>query len=229
MTQHHPRKSGSVTGDAHPAPATPRRLLARIAPSRAVEVVGPSGVVTSRMTLRPMRESDRAPFIEAIRASRTRLEQWIPLNTANESDDDFFQRQLSLSETGDQLGTAWRRIGVLPSGQIVGGFNLNAIARGLQSSADMNWWTADGFTRQGFAREGIRSTLRHAFEDLPAGLGLHTIHAGIAPQNLASVRLAISMGFRQDPGVQSYLRVGERWELHDIYAMTVLDAQALAG
>jgi ribosomal-protein-alanine N-acetyltransferase len=228
MTTHRPRKSVSLSGDLHP-PATPKRLLARIAPSRAVEVVGPSGVVTSRMTLRPLREADRASFIEAIRASRARLEQWIPLNAPDESDDAFFERQLTLSETGDRLGTAWRRIGVLPSGQIVGGFNLNAIARGLQSSADMNWWTADGFTRQGFAREGIRSTLRHAFDDLPAGLGLHTIHAGIAPQNLASVRLALSMGFRQDPGVQSYLRVGERWELHDIYAMTVLDAQAIAG
>lgn len=229
MTQHRPRKSASATHDAQPAPATPRRLLARIAPSRAVEVVGPSGVVTGRMTLRPIRESDRGAFIDAVRASRVRLERWIPLNNADESDDAFFERQLTLCQTGDRQGTAWRRIGVLPSGEVVGGFNLNAIARGLQSSADMNWWIAEGFTRQGFAREGIRSTLCHAFEDLPGGLGLHTIHAGIAPENLASVRLALSLGFRQDPGVQSYLRVGERWELHDIYAMTVLDSQALAG
>lgn len=229
MTHQRPNRPLSVTGHAHPTPATPRRLLARIVPTRAVEVVAPSGLMTARMTLRALRASDREAFLGAIRASRARLERWIPLNSEGESDEAFFERQLSLSELGDRQGTAWRRVGVLPSGEIVGAFNLNAIARGLQSSADMNWWIAEGFMRQGFAREGIRSTLRHAFEDLPAGLGLHTVHAGIAPENLPSVSLAISMGFRHDPGVQSYLRVGERWELHDIYAMTVLDAHAIAS
>ncbi len=229
MTPQPQNRPLSVTGHAHPTQATPRRLLARIVPTRAVEVVGPSGLITARMTLRTLRAQDRDPFIEAIRASRERLERWIPLNAVSEPDEAFFERQLSLCEVGDSQGTAWRRVGVLPSGAIVGGFNLNAIARGLQSSADMNWWIAEDFMRQGFAREGIRSTLRHAFEDLPAGLGLHTVHAGIAPDNLPSVSLAISMGFRHDPGVQSYLRVGERWELHDIYAMTVLDAHAIAS
>lgn len=229
MTTHNPRTSGSTTSGTHPAPATPRRLLARLAPERAVEVVAPRGIVAGRMTLRPLHESDREPFLAAISASRAHLERWIPLNNPCESDDAFFERQLQLSATGDSEGTSWRRIGVLSSGEIVGGFNLNAIARGLQSSADMNWWIASGYTRQGLAREGILSTLRHAFADLPVGLGLHTIHAGIAPANLASIRLALSLGFRPDPGVQSYLRVGERWELHDIYAMTVLDAHSLAG
>ncbi|MBX3315439.1 MAG: GNAT family N-acetyltransferase [Phycisphaeraceae bacterium] len=231
MTMHNPRKSVSTTttSGTHPAPVTPRRLLARIAPERAVEVVAPCGVTAGRMVLRALAESDRESFLATINGSRAHLEPWIPLNNPGESDDAFFERQLQLASTGDSQGTAWRRIGVLPSGEIVGGFNLNAIARGLQSSADMNWWIASGHTRQGLAREGIVSTLRHAFADLPAGLGLHTIHAGIAPENRASIRLALSLGFSHDRGVQSYLRVGERWELHDIYAVTVLEAHALAG
>lgn len=211
------------------SPATPRRLLARLAPSRAVEVVGPSGIVTPRMVLRPLREADRGAFLRAVGASRAHLERWVPLHNAEETDDEYFDRQWSLAETGDRQGGSWRRVGVLSDGRIVGGFNLNAIARGLQSSADANWWISSEFVRQGYGREGLDAMLRHAFADLPGGLGLHTVHAGIAPGNEASIRLAATMGFRHDPGVQSYLRIGDRWELHDIYAITVLDAHALAG
>lgn len=211
------------------AAATPRRLLARIAPSKAVEVVGPSGIVTPRMVIRPLKESDRTQFVNAIEASRAHLERWIPLHNPGESDDEFFDRQWSLAQVGDRQGGSWRRVGVAPDGRIVGGFNLNAIARGLQSSADANWWISSWFLRQGYGKEGVEAMLRNAFADLPAGLGLHTVHAGVAPDNLASIRLAKSLGFRHESGVQSYLRIGERWELHDIYSLTVLDAHALAG
>jgi len=181
------------------------------------------------MILRPLRETDRTPFLRAIEASRDHLERWIPLHHPGETDDEFFDRQWTLTQSGDSKGGSWRRVGVLPDGRIVGGFNLNAIARGLQSSADANWWISSEFLRQGFAREGVEAMLRHAFTDLPAGLGLHTVHAGIAPSNEASIRLARSLNFKHDPGVQSYLRVGDRWELHDIFAISVLDAHALAG
>lgn len=211
------------------AAATPRRLLARIAPSKAVEVVGPSGIATPRMVIRPLKESDRTQFLNAIKASRAHLERWIPLHNPGESDDEYFDRQWSLAQVGDRQGGSWRRVGVAPDGRIVGGFNLNAIARGLQSSADANWWICSSFLRQGYGKEGVEAMLRNAFADLPAGLGLHTVHAGVAPDNLASIRLARALGFHHEPGVQSYLRIGERWELHDIYSLTVLDAHALAG
>ena len=224
------RKAGPVRGSSGDASsATPRHLLAHLAPARAVEVVGPSGIVTPRMVIRPLRESDRTPFLRAIEASLKHLERWIPLHHPGETDDEFFDRQWSLVQAGDRQGGSWRRVGVAPDGRIIGGFNLNAIARGLQSSADANWWISSEFLRQGYGAEGVEAMLRHAFQDLPSGLGLHTVHAGIAPDNEASIRLARALGFRHDPGVQSYLRVGDRWELHHIYAMSVLDAHALAG
>ncbi len=223
------RRAGQSNVTSGDPVATPRRLLARIAPSRAVEVVGPSGIATPRMLIRPLKESDRTPFLSAIEASRVHLKRWIPLHNPGESNDEFFDRQWSLAQVGDRQGGSWRRVGVAPDGRIVGGFNLNAIARGLQSSADANWWIASEFLRQGYGKEGVDAMLRNAFADLPVGLGLHTVHAGIAPDNLASIRLARALGFRHESGVQSYLRIGERWELHDIYSLTVLDAHALAG
>lgn len=214
----------------HESAKQPRELLARIAPPRALEVVGPSGIATGRMVLRPLRESDRAFYLRAIEASRADLEAWIPLNNPGESDDEFFARQLALAQAGDQSGSAWRRVGVLADGRIAGSFNLNCITRGLQSSADANWWVASGLTGQGLATEGVRAMLRHALTDLPAGLGLHTVHAGISALNTRSVRLAKALGMHHDAGVQSYLKVGERWELHDIYCLSVLDeSPSLAG
>lgn len=216
-------------GRSSPAAPSRRKMLGNLAPARAVEVIAPSVVAAGRMILRPLRESDRSAFLAAINADRVHLERWIPLNAPGETDDEFFDRQLALARAGDAQGNAWRRVAVLPDGRIVGGFNLNAITRGLQCSADANWWIAAPFTRQGYASEGVRTMLRHAFDDLPKGLGLATVHAGISPDNVPSVRLAHALGFHHDPGVQSYLRIGERWELHDIYACTALEPSALAG
>lgn len=213
----------------HDPAAQPRELLARIAPARALEVFGPSGLSTGRMVLRPLREADRNAYLRAVESSRAALERWIPLNNPGESNDDFFSRQLVLATTSEQAGNAWRRVAVLADGRIAGGFNLNCITRGLQSSADANWWIASDLVGMGLATEGVRTMIRHALADLPSGLGLHTVHAGISPENHASVHLARKLGLHHDAGVQSYLKVGERWELHDIYCISVFDETALAA
>lgn len=196
----------------------PRSSTQHAAPLRPVAVDPPGGPA---LVLRPLTPADRLEYLQLVRSTRARLDRWLPLHFPGDTDDQLFDRQLELARAGEQTGRAWRRVGCLPDGRIVGGFNLNAIARGLEFEADANWWVADAFTGRGLAAAGVRALLRHAFADLPAGLGLHRIHAGIATDNLASRAVAARAGFSQRPGVRSYLNVTGQWQACDAWAADV--------
>jgi RimJ/RimL family protein N-acetyltransferase len=169
------------------------------------------------MLLRRLRASDRAEFCRVLETSRFDVEPWMPLNEAGESDAAFFCRQIDLAKMGDERGVAWRRVAVLPGGRIAGFFNLNAISRGLTWEADATWWLASDCTGLGLAQRGIRMMLAHAFEPLPRGLGLWSVHAGIDHSNERCVRTAMASGFARIEGQRSHLKVGDNWVMHDFY------------
>jgi len=173
------------------------------------------------MTLRALRAEDREAFLEILRTSREALDRWAPLHRADEPDGSVFERQLHLTREGERTGRAWRRIGVLGDGRIAGAFNINAIARGLDMSGDVNFWVAAGLTGRGLASEGVRLLVRHATSQLPEGLGLVRLEAGVRRGNLASVRVLEKCGFARLGEERTWLSAGDRWALHDLYAYRV--------
>ncbi len=194
-----------------------RDAIGELAPRTPIEVISPLEARTARMTLRPLTPRDRGEFLRAVRDSREHLTPWVPLNRPGEPDDAFFDRQLAAAIEGDRTGASWRRVGVLEDGRIVGTFHLNAISRGLDWWADATWWIARAHTRKGLATEGVRAMLAYAMQQPPEGLGLHAVHAGIDPENQASLRLVQSLGFAHDPAQTSHLQVGEQWRRHEFY------------
>jgi ribosomal-protein-alanine N-acetyltransferase len=209
----------SMARNVHPFPFKPWKQA-----FRTVEMHAPGLVRTARMTLRPLRDSDRAEFLRVMRLSREHLERFSCLHREGETDDQLFERQLDMCRAGDQRGTAWRRVGVLDDGTIVGGFNLNAITRGLTFEADANWWVSADQARRGLGFEGAAAMLEHALADIPVGLGLHKIHAAIMPGNIAGKRLAAKLGLRPQLNARVSIRIGDRWEFHEVYARSVLDS-----
>jgi len=194
-----------------------RDALLTLRPPAPVRVVSPVESRTPRLTLRPLRPTDRQEYLRVVRASREHLAPWIPLNQAGESDDAFFDRQLAAAADGDRTGACWRRVGVLADGSIAGSFHLNAITRGLGWWADATWWVAAELTGRGLATEGVRAMLEYALRDPPVGLGLHAVHAGVDPENEPSRRLVEKLGFVHDPAQCSHLKVGEDWRRHEFY------------
>jgi [ribosomal protein S5]-alanine N-acetyltransferase len=59
--------------------------------------------------------------------------------------------------------------------------------------------------------------LDFALADLPHGLGLHRVNAPIMPANHASIRLATRAGLRKQSAAKVSIRLGDRWEVHEIY------------
>ncbi len=199
--------------------------LAQISPARPVGVPDPFVYHTSRMMLRPLRASDRDEFLRVVRLSREHLARFCPLLRPGESEDQLFQRQLSFSQAAVSTGAAWRWVGFLQSGQMVGAFNLNEVTRSMGGPAlsrggraEANCWVSADQIGKGLATEGYSVLLAHAFTPASTGLGLSAVYCFIAPANEASIRLAERVGFKAEclvPPVE--LNLGGHWIIHRTY------------
>ncbi len=195
--------------------------LAAMAPAQPVQVPAPGRLRTARMELRPLTGADRAAYIEAVRSSREELAARMPISKEGESDEQILDRQFRIMGEEQAAGQCFRCVGILEDGRIAGGFNLNAISRGLECQADLAWWIATPLVGRGLATEGVRALIEHALADLPEGLGLHQVHAWITRDNPASVRVAEKAGLIKRPETTSYLNTGATWAVHDKYTRTV--------
>ncbi|MEL7484877.1 MAG: GNAT family protein, partial [Planctomycetota bacterium] len=183
-----------------------------------------------RLRLRPLTEADRAAFCLLHDQNRAHLETFLPLGAADQPSDEIFNRQLELTRAGDSTGKAFRRVAVdLETDQLVGAFNLVVVRRGLEWDDDTSCWLAASHTGQGFASEAFAALLSYSFADLPEGLGLHAIQGFIAPENTASQKLAASFGFEKQDEGQTHMTVGDRWELHEKWTLTIARWQTLAS
>ena len=199
----------------------PQRLLTKVASKvinrRVVEVMPKPDMSTGRLIFRHLTRNDESQFIEAINHSRSLLRRWIPLNRERESDHRFFRRTMTRARVGDVQGSAWRRAAFIndgpDEGRFVGLFNLIKIQRGLEWTAEANWWVDDRLAGQGLATEAVQGLLDMGFSDHPMGLGLHCIRAMICTDNLASVRIAEKCGFT-NTGIRDLLEINHALVAH---------------
>lgn len=215
---------GPPTHGPTPTPAvaarTNREKLALMAPRRPIEIVSPNLVRTSRLYLRPLTADDRATVIEALRASRSDLEQYMDLWKPGDSDQDVFDRQLELTRLGTKTASSWRRGAFLEDGRFAGCFNLNKIEYGLAFSAEASWWVRSDLGRQGLGTEGVAAMMDVAIEDLPGGLRLSRVEAIMHPDNAQSRRLATRVGMSLVEHEAVSAKLNGEWVTHVVYAKT---------
>ncbi len=195
--------------------------FAETKPLRGRQLCGFTSVLlTPRLAIRPLDRSDQGEMIRVLAENRVHFDKHIPLQAAEESAADAFERALDLTERGDGSRTAWRRVGIDESGRIVGGCAVYSIVRGFTMEASIHWWISADAQRKSFGTEIVSAAIAHATADLPTGLGLHTLNATIAPDNVASIALAQRVGFRRIGKSIHPIRVGDRWERVDEYRFT---------
>ncbi len=194
-----------------------REQLARIAPARPVEILGPELVRTSRLELRPLLENDRASFLEALSHSREELTRYYDLWKPEDRDEDVFQRQLALCRAGSATGKAWRRGAFTPAGDFVGCFNLCNIEHGFEETAEAGWWIRSDVGRLGLGREGVSALIQFALDNGHGGLGLTRVTALIHAQNTASLRVAEHAGMTHAANETASVLLNGHWVPHVVY------------
>lgn len=178
-----------------------------------VEVESHQAITTDALTLRPLGYADEAAFLEALNRSRLPLRRWIPLESKGQSASDYFHHQVEKAIQGDTTNTACRRAIFLKDNTFVGMVNLIKIERGMEWTAEANYWIDAAHAGKGLATKALEAILDHAFADMPIGLGLHTVRAQICLDNPGSVRVAEKLGFTNS-GYKDLLEINEALVMH---------------
>ena len=123
------------------------------------------------------------------------------------------QRQ---AETGERYEFGiWERNG----GALVGRISLGGISRGALQNAYLGYGIDIDHGGRGYATEAVRLAVRVAFDDLK----LHRVQAAVVPENFASARVLVKVGFREEGLARRYLFLDGQWKDHRMFALTVDD------
>ena len=124
------------------------------------------------------------------------------------------QRQ---AEAGERFEFGiWTRNG----GTLVGRISLGGISRGALQNAYLGYGIDIDHGGRGYATQAVKLATRVAFEDL----GLHRVQAAVVPENVASARVLLKVGFREEGLARRYLFLDGQWKDHRMFALTVDDA-----
>ena len=175
---------------------------------------------TDLVTLRPLGYADESTFIESLNRSRSDLRRWIPLESKNQSSSDLFQDLVQRTIQGDLKQTSFRRAIFLNDSTFAGMVNLIKINRGLEWTAEVNWWIDSALVGRGIGSIALQTLIDHALTDMPLGLGLHKVRAMICLDNHASVRMAERLGF-SNSGQSDLLRINDALVNHHEFEVTV--------
>ena len=154
-----------------------------------------TSIETPRLLLRPIMRYD-APMLHQALSDPAVMRYWsTPPHGALRETEDWIAESTAAMARGDAHDFA-----VLHDGQVIG---------------RVAFWMGDEigffFLRKawgkGFAREAAAAVLRYGFDTL----GFKQVRADVDPDNVASLRLLESVGFKRTGFAKNTLKVGETW------------------
>jgi ribosomal-protein-alanine N-acetyltransferase len=174
---------------------------------------------SERLVLRPLTPEDAPRLLQYVQQNRTWLDPWEPAHP-----DAYFtlegQRSILIQcqedrrhETGILFGI-YERDGA--SGKVHGRISVSGIVRGIWQNGFVGYSVSASRAGRGYMTEALKRLVLFSFADLQ----LHRLQASIIPRNVASQRVIEKCRFRYEGRALRYLRIGDVWEDHDLYALT---------
>jgi [ribosomal protein S5]-alanine N-acetyltransferase len=153
----------------------------------------------------------RAAFVYAARRSRDLHRGWVsPPSTRTQ-----FERYVNGLRRRNREGF----LVVTGTGGIAGVINVSEIVRGSFQSAYLGYYAFEPLAQRGFMRQGLQMVIAHCF----GKTRLHRLEANVQPENLRSIALVRSLGFRCEGLSPRYLKVVGRWRDHQRWALLIED------
>jgi [ribosomal protein S5]-alanine N-acetyltransferase len=181
----------------------------------------PGPVLTGpRVLLRPARMEDWTEWAAVRRESRDFLTPWEPTWSHDSLTQQSFRRRLRVQQRERLTGTS---CGLLVfernSGEVIGGVTMADIRRGVAMACSIGYWVGARYARNGYMSEAVAAVLTHVFDTLR----LHRVEAACLPDNEASKRLLLKLGFGEEGLARGYLKIDGKWQDHRLFA--ILDAE----
>jgi ribosomal-protein-alanine N-acetyltransferase len=152
-----------------------------------------------------------AAFVEAVRSSRRLHRHWAHPPSTTEQFRAFVQRVRGPMHIGHLICTE--------DGLLAGVININEVVRGSFCGGYLGYYALAPQQGRGYMLAGLKAVVRLAYRKY----GLHRLEANIQPDNLRSIALVRSLGFRLEGYSPKYLKVAGRWRDHERWALTSED------
>ena len=183
---------------------------------------------TKRLILKPLGPEDASSLLQYALENKSWLEPWEPSHpisyfTLEGQKQILHQCQEDRRLEGGVLFGIFEREG--EPEKLLGRISLSGIMRGIWQNGFVGYSIAGGRGGRGYMTEALNRVVRFGFDDL----GLHRLQASIIPRNKPSLRVAEKCNFRFEGRALRYLRINEKWEDHDIFALTVDEAPLMSS
>lgn len=165
--------------------------------------------------LRSLRYRDKADWNRLREENRSWLSRWEATSPHGEGSPRSYgamiRAQSSQARSGFQVPLA-----VTLDGRLVGQISINPIWWGSLRCGSIGYWVAQSVAGQGITPLSVAMLTDHAM----MVMGLHRIELNIRPENVASLRVAEKLGFRDEGLRQSFLHIDGAWRDHRAFALT---------
>lgn len=187
----------------------PRGL--RVSPATEINVPGSGGM----LMLRHPRWTDYEEWVDIRRRDADYLRPWEPDWADGHLSRASYKTRMTVFKKLVATDKAYPfHIVRSDTGVLIGAANLTHVERGAAQSAKLGYWVSRAEMNRGHARAAVKALTMFAFETL----SLHRIEAAVKADNVASIRVLESNGYRHEGTGRGLLRINGEWADHAIYA-----------
>jgi ribosomal-protein-alanine N-acetyltransferase len=173
------------------------------------------------VVLRYPEMSDYTKWSQLRGESREFLAPWEPTWATDELTRSAFRRRLRRYQREIRNDLAYPFLLFAASdGVLMGGCTLTNVRRGVTQSAAIGYWIGARYARHGYMYAALKAMLPFVF----GMLGLHRLEAACIPENEASRKLLLKLGFREEGRARRYLQINGEWRDHILFALLEDDA-----
>lgn len=174
------------------------------------QVVESGSALSQQVRLEPLTPEHVEEFLAAVKRSRRLHGRWVA-PPSSPADFKLYAEQRS--------GPAAYGYVVRAHGQLAGVINMSGVMRGLFQSAFLGYYAFAPHEHRGYMSEALSQVVKVAFQRHR----LHRLEANIQPDNVPSIALIKSVGFKLEGYSPRYLKIAGRWRDHERWALTLED------
>jgi [ribosomal protein S5]-alanine N-acetyltransferase len=180
----------------------------------------PTGLSTARLYLRPALVSDYDDWRRVRAKNQAYLQPFEPAWPEQCLERAFFERRIARLDQDWAEDRAYCFLILEVEGKnLIGGINLNNVARGAAQYAALGYWLSEEAQGQGYMTEAGRAILSFAFTKLH----LARVNAATLPHNQKSRALLGRLGFQEEGFAKAYIQIDGVRADHVLYGLTADD------
>ena len=175
-------------------------------------------LLAPRIMLRPPKVQDYSNW-HAVRArNHAFLQPYEPRWADNALTEKFFRDKIAAQKQNWIRDSAYAFFIVADDDStILGGMNINHVARGAAQHGTLGYWLDEAEQGKGYMAEALNATIIFAND----GLGLNRLHAATIPENVRSRSLLARAGFIEEGFAQQYVSINGVWADHVLYGLVL--------